>query len=108
MKVIHDNTQVGRKRPLPGLSEAGWIHIAGGESTASSWQTIYQGQIPRLYRVACSQGAIEVTADGEVVERLIPGQSIDLEATLIRVTTHDGAEAIGGYTPITPKAIDEE
>ena len=108
VKVIHDKKPSTRKRPLPGLSEAGWIHVAGGVSTDSSWQTIYRGQSPRLYRIACSQGILDVAADGEVVERLRPGQSIDLEAGLIRVTTDEGQEAIGGYTPIPPREDGEE
>jgi hypothetical protein len=58
--------------------------------------------------VACSQGLLDVTADGDPVERLRPGQSIDIEARLIRVTTENQMEAIGGYTPVTPLVGEEE
>jgi len=108
VKVVSGNPNRSRKRPLPGLSESGWIHVAGGDSADSSWQTIYHGQTPRLYRVACSQGLLEVTADGQAIERLRPGQSIDIEARLIRVTTTDDGEAIGGYNPVVPTGVEEE
>lgn len=112
VKVIrgHDQTPTSHKphRVLPGLAEAGWIHVAGSESPDASWQTVYQGVKPRLYRVACSQGLLDVTADGDPVERLRPGQSIDIEARLIRVTTENQMEAIGGYTPVTPLVGEEE
>ena len=112
VKVVRNNdpAQKTRKphRVLPGLAEAGWIHVAGSESPDASWQTVYQGATPRLYRVACSQGLMDVTADGDAVERLRPGQSIDIEARLIRVTTESQNEAIGGYTPVTPIVGEEE
>jgi hypothetical protein len=89
-----------RTRPLPGLAEAGWIHVVASDAPETAWQTIYHGTRPRLYRVACSTGNLDVTADGEAIERLSPGQSIDVEATAIRVTTTEATDTIGGYTPI--------
>jgi len=108
VKVVGANSNRSKPRPLPGLAESGWIHVAGGDTSDSAWQTIYHGHSPRLYRVACSQGLLEVTADGQAIERLRPGQSIDLEASLIRVTTTDDGEAIGGYNPIAPRGAEEE
>jgi len=108
VKVVSGNSDRPKRRPLPGLAESGWIHVAGGDNSDSAWQTIYHGQSPRLYRVACSQGLLDVTADGAVIERLRPGQSIDLEAQLIRVTTTDDGEAIGGYNPVAPTGVEEE
>ena len=70
----------------------------GGETT---WQTVYQGLRPRLYRVACLPGGrLDVTVDGAQVERLCPGQSIDIEGMAIRVTTPD-EEAAGVYGPVS-------
>lgn len=108
VKVVRGNQSPPRQRVLPGLAEAGWIHVAGGDSPDSAWQTLYKGPTSRLYRVACSQGTLDVTADGQSIERLRPGQSIDVEAQLIRVTTSNDTEAIGGYTPIHPPTGEEE
>jgi hypothetical protein len=43
---------------------------------------------------------LDVTADGQAIARLRPGQSIDVEAQAVRVTTTESTEAIGGYSPI--------
>lgn len=108
VKVTRDgNPPSRRSRPLPGLSEAGWIHVAAAEGPETAWQTLYVGRTPRLYRIACSQGLLDVTADGEPVERLSPGQSIDIEAESIRVTTAPNTEAIGGYTPLGINGAEE-
>jgi len=89
----------GRHRPLPGLSEAGWIQVTGDHGDEAAWQTLYRGLKPRLYRVACSTGTLDVTVDGEAIERLREGQSIDVEGHAIRVTT-SGDEALGGYVQV--------
>jgi hypothetical protein len=74
--------------------------VAAAQDNNASWQTIYHGLSPRLYRVACSAGVLDVTADGQAIARLRPGQSIDVEAQAVRVTTTESTEAIGGYSPI--------
>ncbi len=100
----HVNVRHNRSQTPPkvnsGLAEAGWIRVAPGGAPEAAWQTIYRGQSPRLYRVACSSGSLDVTVDGEPVERLLPGQSIDAEGSAIRVTTTEDGGAIGGYSPI--------
>jgi hypothetical protein len=61
------------------------------------WQTVYRGDPPRPYRLLVSAGALELSLDGVVVERLIAGQSIDIEARLIRVRSVDDDVALGSY-----------
>ena len=100
VKVLHSgsrSTSVSDK-PIPGLVDAGWIHVAPGGAAQSEWQTVYRGQTARLYRIACSQGCMDVTVDGESVERLVAGQSIDVEGTAIRVTSTEDGGAKGGYS----------
>jgi hypothetical protein len=93
----------------PGLGEVGWIHLLTGGAADSSWQTVYQGRSPRVYRVGCTRGSIDVTVDSEPVERLRPGQSMDAEGAMIRVTTTEPEGAQGGYTPVlAPVAHAEE
>lgn len=101
VKVVRPQlrSEKGRRRPLPGLSEAGWIQVADNPDPKSAWQTLYQGLRPRLYRIACSSGSLDVTVDGEPVERLCAGQTIDVEGTTIRVTTEE-AESLGGYVQV--------
>ena len=41
-----------------------------------------------------------MTVDGAQVERLSPGQSIDVEGLAIRVTTPDERGAMGSYCPV--------
>ena len=83
-----------------GLGDAGWIDVANGAEADSSWQTIYQGLRPRLYRITCMPGGrLDVTVDGTQIERLCPGQSIDTEGMAIRITTPD-ERGTGLYAPI--------
>ena len=99
VKVSRD----GRQRPpavIAGIAEAGWIRVASGGAPEAAWQTIYRGRTPRLYRVACSTGSLDVTVDGEPIERLLAGQSIDAEGSAIRVTTTEDDGAMGAYAPI--------
>ena len=85
---------------MPFMGDQGSISLPNSASGAP-WQTVYQGLRPRLYRIACLPGArIDVTADGERVERLHPGQSIDVEGTAIRVTNPDEETATGVYIPV--------
>ena len=110
VKLSH-STKPKRHRPLPGLAEAGWIHVAAPSDTAApetTWQTLYRGTRPRLYRVACSKGILDVSVDGEAIERLSPGQSIDVDGRAIRVSTSDLSDAIGGYTPLGLEPGEEE
>jgi hypothetical protein len=93
----------------PRLGEVGWIHLLTDGAADSLWQTVYQGRSPRVYRVGCTRGSIDVTVDSEPVERLRPGQSMDVEGAMIRVTTSESEGAQGGYTPVfLPAAHTEE
>jgi hypothetical protein len=86
---------------VTGFGETGWIELANNGEAETTWQTVYQGLRPRLYRVACLPGGrLDVTVDGAQVERLCPGQSIDIEGMAIRVTTPD-EEAAGVYGPVS-------
>jgi len=93
---------------VPGLANAGWISVASGGEADAAWQTVYQSRDSRVYRLACTQGILDVTLDGEQIERLRPGQSIDVEGCLIRVSTPDGSEGKGGYTQVLPLVLAEE
>ena len=99
VKFLHSGTRsAGRLgKGIPGLADAGWIHVAPGGAVQSEWQTVYRGLSSRLYRIACSQGCLDVTVDGESVERLVAGQSIDVEGAAIRVTSMEEGGAKGGY-----------
>jgi hypothetical protein len=104
LRNFGDRTRMGH---IPGLETSGWIRVAAGGSADSTWQTIYSGLKPRLYRIACSSGSLDVTVDGEPVERLLAGQSIDAEGKAIRVTTSIESGAIGGYTPVSFAGLEE-
>ena len=107
VKVLRNFGDRSPAAKIPGLETTGWIRVAPGGGAESTWQTIYAGLKPRLYRIACSNGSLDVTADGESVERLLAGQSIDVEGTAIRVTTDHESGAIGGYVPITFMEVEE-
>jgi hypothetical protein len=100
VKVLHSGARSAgvQGKKIPGLSDAGWIHVAPGGAAQSEWQTVYRGLSPRLYRIACAQGCLDVTVDGESVERLVAGQSIDVEGAAIRVTSTEEGGAKGGYS----------
>jgi hypothetical protein len=93
---------------VPGLGVAGWINVVGGDGADSAWQTIYQGRVARVYRVACTRGMLDVTRDGEPVERLRAGQSIDVEGCLVRVSAAEDESAKGGYAQVQPVVVGEE
>ncbi|MDP6931759.1 MAG: hypothetical protein QGG40_02540, partial [Myxococcota bacterium] len=78
------------------LEVEGWIDV-GPAGTVSGWQTIYRGAHVRAYRVASTEGRIQVALDGEVQEQLVEGQSLDVEAALIRVGSCDEKGADGIY-----------
>jgi len=75
------------QRP-PAASNVGRITVAAG-----AWQTVFRGAQSRPYRVAVDVGALDIAVDGELVERIGPGQTVDVEGALIRV---QGAEASSG------------
>ena len=58
-----------------------------------AWQTVFRGAQSRPYRVAVDVGALDIAVDGELVERIGPGQTVDVEGSLVRV---QGAVASSG------------
>ena len=69
---------------------AGRIQVREG-----AWQTLVRASQPRAYRVVVRDGSIDVAVDGELVERLEPGQSLDVEGAVVRV--HGVSAARGSY-----------
>lgn len=82
-----------RSRPL---SAEGRIH-AGWSEGERPWQTVYRGDSPRPYRLACDDGAFELAVDGMAVERVSAGQTVDVEARVIRVRAVHHLGATGRY-----------
>ncbi|MCB9758449.1 MAG: hypothetical protein H6739_01280 [Alphaproteobacteria bacterium] len=78
---------------IDGIGAAGRIRLEPGRQEAL--QTLYRGEAVRAYRVGCEQGSMAVSVDGMRVEQLGSGQSIDVEARLIRV--HADTRATGFY-----------
>jgi len=72
--------------------DSGVIAVAG-----ERWQTLFRGRSPRTYRVHATSGQLDLAVDGELVERLAPGQSIDIEGELVRACGVEGASATGLY-----------
>ena len=61
------------------------------------WQTVSRSADPRAYRLWCEHGDLRVAIDGLPADTVGGGQSLDVEARLIRVCSVDGAEATGRY-----------
>ncbi|GEM_PF-1984567 len=69
----------------------------GDPATASGWQTVLRAESVRAYRLNCDRGALEVFLEGEPAERLATGQTVDVEAKLIRVRSAGPQGAEGSY-----------
>lgn len=50
-------------------------------------QTVYRGVVPHPYRLSVDTGAARILLDGAPAETLLAGQSMDVEAALIRVAS---------------------
>jgi hypothetical protein len=85
----------------------GSIRVGFGSDPEGTWQTVYFGARPRLYRIVCLQGTLDVTVDGNPIERLSQGQSIDTEAAAIRVTTDHPTGSTGAYTRVFETGAEE-
>ena len=57
------------------------------------WQTVFRAPGARPYRLHVLTGKLDVAVDGELVERVEAGQSLDVEGALLRVR---GVEAATG------------
>jgi len=93
------NTDASAKRTDRRLLIQGRIRVA-----PDGHQTIFRGSESRSYRLLCNEGTLRITLDGLPAESLSAGQSIDVDAALIRVSGADGASAAGTYVrlPGTP------
>lgn len=67
------------------------------EESSSGFQNIFRGKAPRLYRIECLEGGLQIFLDGEPVEEIRPGQSTDVEAAIIRVKASEASGARGSY-----------
>ncbi len=79
------------------LGAEGTISLAVEPGQQAVWQTVFRGDKPRAYRIRCTTGVLEVAADGAVVEQLQRGQTVDLEARLIRVSCGENGPCQGRY-----------
>lgn len=86
---------------------AGSIRVGFGADPEEIWQTVYFGSRSRLYRITCSHGTLDVSVNGEPIERLSMGQSLDTEGTAIRVTTDFSTGATGVYTRVIETGAEE-
>lgn len=68
---------------------------------AESWQTVLHAPEPRAYRLACAHGVLEVVADDAPIARMRPGQTLDVEASSVRVRGV-GGPASGTYVRQVP------
>jgi hypothetical protein len=82
--------------PTP-LSEEGEIAIAVEAGEAAGWQTVFRGESAHTYRIRCTTGALEVACDGAIVEQVLPGQTVDVSARLIRVSGGQEGLCLGRY-----------
>ncbi len=78
------------------ISHEGRIRVSEPTSQ-SGWQTVLRAETIRAYRLGCDQGALEIFLDGEPAERLSGGQTVDVEAQLIRVRSAGPMGADGSY-----------
>lgn len=67
---------------------------------AEEAQTLFRGTSPHPYRVAADRGRLRVFLDGAPAETLVAGQSLDVEATHLRVAA-DGGSAAGRFLRLT-------
>lgn len=65
--------------------ESGRIDVAEG-----AWQTVLRSGAARGYRIHITRGVLDVALEGELVERVSAGQSLDVEASQIRVQGAEG------------------
>ena len=54
-------------------------------------QTILRALHTRTYRLRCSEGSLKILVDGQPLDTLTAGQSIDVEGAMIQVTATEAA-----------------
>ena len=80
----------GRPAQTPGK-----IRVNPADDSPS--QTLFHGEEVRAYRIECTEGALRVSLDGRPAEQLTKGQSLDVEARLVRVESLNEGAASGSY-----------
>lgn len=95
---VHSVRILRGRAPPPRLSLAheGRIRISSGGR-----QAVYRGALPRLYRLACEAGQLQIDVDGLPVEALLPGQSLDVEGVTIEVRCVEGLDTAGRYARLS-------
>ncbi len=89
----------GRGAAADGLS-VGWIRLSGTSPEVA--QTLAHGTRPAAYRVHCDAGELLVLADDTPVARVEEGQSVDVEATVLRARATHGGDARGRFVRLLP------
>ncbi len=64
-------------------------------------QTVFFGPEPRAYRLACDGGRLRVVVDGQEVDTLAAGQTMDVEGRRVSVAAAE-APATGAYRRLPP------
>ncbi len=78
----------------PRAVESGLITVHPGEG-----QSLLEARRPRSYRVGCRDGRLHIHADGEALCLLGPGQTVDVEGSVLRVQSATGeGPSTGWYT----------
>ncbi|MBW1877824.1 MAG: hypothetical protein JRI25_01365 [Deltaproteobacteria bacterium] len=89
-------------RPRVSIQETP-LHLEGNlrvDPGEEAWQTLFRGADPRTYRLACDGGVLEVALDGQIADRIQPGQTMDVEARLIRVRAGSDTVMTGRYARV--------
>lgn len=86
--------RVARFAELQRGLEVGQLRLAASPDVL---QTVFQGRRPAAYRVHCDDGEVLVVVDGEPALRLEPGQSADVEGSVIRARSGGGAGSSGRF-----------
>lgn len=72
--------KVVRSHRRPALQPEGRIAVEEGEA-----QTLHRSAAPRPYRLHCDTGELLVIADGQPLDAVRAGQSIDVEGAMLQV-----------------------
>jgi hypothetical protein len=95
VKVIDPDRVTRRRRGNTRLSQ-GTILV----DSSIEWQTIYRGSEPATYRIWKADGHLEVALDGEWVEAVNSGQSLDVCGGVIRVRTRAQDPVAASYLKV--------
>ena len=81
--------------PAPILANEGQIALG---PDGAQHQTLFRGNSPHIYRVHCDDGIMKVLVDGQSVETLNPGQSLDVEGRFLSIKMAENRPVLGRYT----------